>query len=413
MHQDEYKTLVALLAERNKWRAAYYRACLQDVGDDDEDQANSKAEAYYRIQTAEQDIQYQAAKILGEDQRSNLDRLLGYDFEQSTPWNVGEWASGDNPVEGGRVPVLPYLLAGDFVDACGTVVVRSISGFHSGDVLMRSGFHPQAFRYRHPDKYLVPHMLWQLGTGEWIGIDGVSVGYGGHGPGYAEKALRSAGLSEPVAARIVDSRFCDVSALDTADPAWDTSARWPVEPRQMPELREDGTLVVHTGERLDSLSTSHGLRLKDNAPDPDESGFYPSTHEVDSVTAWFNFLDQSPEALPSWARGERTISFLLDDHSAGEHGYVKGGSRNGSRVQSFPSVVVVQGAVQVWGHYYHRDQLRPLDPQVRELAASAGYTGEVPFVEGEPYTFFEKVGRFFKPEREYTGVRTALVKEAE
>lgn len=67
----------------------------------------------------------------------------------------------------------------------------------------------------------------------------------------------------------------------------------------------------------------------------------------------------------------------------------------------------------MWGHSYHRDQLRPLDPQVRGLAASAGYTGEVPFVEGEPYTFFEKVGRFFNPEREYTGVRTALVKEAE
>lgn len=412
MHQDEYKSLVTPLAERNKWRAAYYSACLQTDGDDDEDQTNRKAGAYYRLQTAEQEIQYQAARILDEDQRSNLDRLLGYDFEQTTPWNVDEWGAGGNPEEGGRVPVLPYLLAGDFVKACGTTVVRSISGFRSGDVLMRSGFHPQAFRYRHPDKYLVPHMLWQLGTDEWIGIDGVNLGYSGNGPDYAKKALRSAGVSETVAAHIVGFRFCDVSALDTANPEWDTSVRWPVEPRQMPELREDGALIVHTGNRFAGLSKTDGLRLNNEGPDPDESGFYPSTHAVDSVTAWFNFLDQPQDALPSWARGDRVITFFLDDHSAGQHGYVKDASGYGAGFQSFPSVVVVQGAVQVWGHYYHRDELRPLDLQVRKLAAVAGFTGEVPLVEGDPYTFLEKAGRFFNPERKYTGVRTALVKEA-
>ena len=428
MQYEERKTLATLLAARNKWRAIYCqtdRAVLKASINNGGGQGRrpksgvfdvewtklltANGNAHSDIRDAERKIKHLCTKILenNHNYRSELDRFLGYSFDEyETPWNTSNPLVLPDPVDGGRVPVLPYDVAGEYVQAREAVVVRSISGFNSSDVLLRAGFHPLAFTADHPHKYLVPRMVWQLSTGDWIGVDGVNVGYGGTGCDFAETALRHAGLSEETAGHIAAFRFCDVEGLDTSDPLWETSVRWPVEPRQVPEIMDDGNLVVHLGERLSNVTNDHFGGLEINRPDPDESGFYPSSHPIDGVTAWFNFLDQPQDTLPSWARGTRTITFILDDVSAEQHGYVLNadnwGISRGRR--SFPSIVISQGDIQIWGHFYRKDKLRPLHPRVQELAADAGFTGQVPYLQGEPYTFFEHLGRFLNPDKAKTGI---------
>lgn len=437
MQYEERKTLATLLATRNMWREIY---CQTDraVRNASSNRGgwegrhpnpgvssaewlnliNANGNAHIEIRDAELEIKRVASKIMKNKSggsKDELDRVLGYNFdEEETPWNAANPLVLPNPLEGDRIPVLSYQVAGEYVHTRGSEVVRSISGFSTGDVLMRAGFHPRAFSTSGARRYRVPAMIWQLGTGEWIGIDSVSVGYGGTGCSQAETALRRAGIPEETAAHIAAFRFCDVRDLHTSTPIWETSMIWPVEPRQTPAIADNGTLLIHCGERLRSVANSLYRTPRTNRPDPDERGFYPSSHPIDGVTAWINFLDQPQDTLPSWARGERTITLIFDDASAAQYDYVltadRWGNSRGNR--SFPSIVISQGDFQIWGHYYRKDKLRPLHPEVQELASAAGFTDQVPYLLGQPYTFSERLGRFFYPAKTLTGALTVPVKDA-
>ncbi len=99
--------------------------------------------------------------------------------------------------------------AGDYVTSIGARIVRSISGFDAGDVLVQSGLDPRLFAG--PDDQIpsIPYMLWLLDSGDWVGVSQATVGYNGTGCEFAENALTRAGVPERAAREIVRWRFCD------------------------------------------------------------------------------------------------------------------------------------------------------------------------------------------------------------
>lgn len=267
------------------------------------------------------------------------------------------------------IPILENDLAGQYVLDRETRIVRSISGFSTGDVLARSNLDPRLFDADGRNYPSVPEMIWQLESGEWIGVGTVSVGYGGAGPRYAKQALVRAGVDEELAARIVSFRFCD--AVDVSDPTtWDERTVWPAEPRSTPALLED-RIIVHIGERLNTLLDSHPGPAR-VGPAIDETGIEASNDGISEFDAWISFLD-SPD-VPDWARGPRVARIFLTELEAETQGFIlkanHWGISRGSR--SSPVVVIEQGFVQIWGHFYrpqNRTQLLP--PEAYQVLAAA------------------------------------------
>ena len=189
--------------------------------------------------------QLKAARELHVDSIREIDRKIGRVASKAI---AGPDSSTPAPT---GIPIFENLLAAQYVLDRGIGISRSISAYSSGDVLARSNLDPRLFVREGQKQPSVPKMLWQLENGEWVGIDQVSVGYGGNGCRWARKALVKSGIAEETAARIVSWRFCD--AVDINDHStWEESRIWPVEPRSIPNLLED-RIIVHIGERFDGL----------------------------------------------------------------------------------------------------------------------------------------------------------------
>lgn len=244
------------------------------------------------------------------------------------------------------IVVLDGPAAARFVTTQQARVVRSISGFDESDAALRSNLSPAVFTVE--DRLDPPNMLWQLDTGEWVGVSHTQVGYGGEGPQLAASALIAAGVAENLAEEISWYRFCD--AVDITDPqTWETSRVWPVEGRSWP-LLVDGRLVVAWGPGMPGRGYSR--RLKMNQPDPDPSGFYPSSQATPGWEQWIDFLDQ--EDLPIWAEPimqRRTAWLFYDETQAEEHGFQLEGRELGRGRFASPTVVLTQGDVQLWAFH--------------------------------------------------------------
>lgn len=231
--------------------------------------------------------------------KSSIARLLGFPTHVSNLIEASRSAS--EPAGSPRIPLMENTVAGEYVTSVGARVIRSISAFHEGDVLVQSGLDPRLFTEDGRDSLDIPEMLWQLDNGEWIGVGMVSVGYAGTGPRLAQEALERAGVDASAAREIPRWRFCD--ALDVDDPtSWVCQTRWPVHARSTPRVSEDKIIVLF-GDALDSLRAYHGMgSLEVAQPAVDESGFYPSAMEQSPLQAWLSFLDDI-EHLPSGRRG--------------------------------------------------------------------------------------------------------------
>lgn len=97
----------------------------------------------------------------------------------------------------------------------------------------------------------LPAMLWLLNSGEWVGVEEATVGYGGSGCDMSRNALVTAGVDKKVADEIVRWRFCD--AVDIDDPAtWQKSTIWPIHSRGIPSVI-GATIVVNFGEGLQRI----------------------------------------------------------------------------------------------------------------------------------------------------------------
>lgn len=259
------------------------------------------------------------------------------------------------------IVVLDWYAAAEFVNAQDAQVVRSISSFHDYDAALRSGLDPRLFE--HENLLAPPSMFWLLDTGEWVGVAGVSVGYGGSGPADARKALLNVGIDDERAAEIVRHRFCD--ATEISNPAtWDTSTIWPVDGRSWPTLI-DGRMVVAWGKRMpqDHLFTMPKM----NQPDPDPTGFYPTSHHTPGWEQWIEYLDHS--TLPDWAEGTRRAWLFYNDTQAQEHGYIMQAPSAAIGQPATPTLAIQQGAIELWaflpeptepGRLLHNDALNIL-----------------------------------------------------
>ncbi len=260
-------------------------------------------------------------------------------------------------------------IAGEYVMSIGATIVRSVSGFSSSDVLVQSGLDPRLFADADEQHLEVPYMLWQLDSGEWIGVSQATVGYGGTGPDFARQALRRGGVDRETAAAIVQHRFCD--AVDITDPiTWKTSTRWPVHARSTPRVLDD-RMIVTFGDGLASLQDyDTGLDLRRGPID--DTGFYPSDHPETHLEAWLRFLNDQAH-LPEWAQGPRTARVFRNDDTAASNGFIATSLRWGRWTNAAsPCIVIEQGHVQLWGFFYRpRDTTQYLPNEAYQVLAMA------------------------------------------
>ena len=75
-------------------------------------------------------------------------------------------------------------------------VTRIVAGFAASDVFWSSGCDPGRFLTNTSGSLIVPHMLWEVDSGDVIAVDEVDVGYGGAAPSRAFTLLGELGLSD-------------------------------------------------------------------------------------------------------------------------------------------------------------------------------------------------------------------------
>lgn len=303
------------------------------------------------------DIGRQAGHILATDKyatKSSLGRLLGVSHTHvGTLIDAARNAPATEPPSG--IPVLDNTLAADYVLSRGAVIRRSISAFHAADVLFASGLDPRLFDGG--DGWAdVPNMLWQLDSGDWVGVSQATVGYGGTGCGYSYDALVRAGVRDSIARAIVSWRFCDThDFIDGPVEKWTAQTQWPMHARSIPLLLDD-RMIIPFGEGLDALRSTFPALPPLDLPDERRTDFFPTTPEVSPLGAWIEFLDS--DDLPSWAQGPRVARAFRTADDAADRGFTAMPlwSRWASKRRTHPCIVVEQGAIQLWGFYY-----RPAD----------------------------------------------------
>lgn len=301
--------------------------------------------------------------------KSAIGRLLG--FSHTHVGTLIERARAvPESVVNDRIPVMENTIAGEYVSSIGAHVVRSISGFTPSDVLAQSGLDPRLFAEENRQSIHIPNMLWQLDTGDWIGIEDVSVGYGGTGPRLARDALVRAGVAESTASQIPRWRFCDAVDVDNPD-SWLTSVRWPVHGRSTPLILDDRMIVLF-GDRFNMLRYDWE-EPKRRGSEIDETGIMPSDHPDTPLQSWLRFLDDADE-LPAWAQGSRVARVFRNDDAAAADGFtITSGLWGALRGQTIhPSIVIEQGNVQLWGAFYRpHDTTQYLPEEAYEALAMA------------------------------------------
>lgn len=296
--------------------------------------------------------------------KSSLGRLLGYSHTHIA--NLVQAAEAEPaPAAVERVPVMDNVAAGDYVSSLGSRIIRSISAFESSDVLVQSGLDPRLFA--DDEGIRVPYMLWQLDSGDWVGVSTATVGYGGTGCSLSHNALTRAGVSSAIADDIVSWRFCDAVDIDNRQ-TWLTSTRWPVHSRGIPGAVDD-RMVVLFGDGLSSIQSFREADPQLSYPEVDETGFYPSVTRETHLEAWLRFLDDT-EALPEWAQGTRVARVFRNDDAAAADGFAARPllANWSSYSSAHPCIVIEQGMVQLWG-FYHRplDQTQYLPDEAYEV----------------------------------------------
>lgn len=272
-----------------------------------------------------------------------------------------------------RLAVYRSWEAADYVRQLdGVQILRVVGGFSEVDVLNASELDPRFFdagQYLH-----VPHMVWQLDNGEWVGLGDVNVGYGGAGCDTARRALVQAGLAQDVADELVAWRFVDARDLTRPD-SWAKQRQWPATPRPLPRIVEG-----HIIYRRPALSWTYlwGDRMRGHRPAVDPTGLLPSAPPVSGLEAWIDFLDNP---LP-WAEGERVARVFLDSDTAAAQGFVTVDDflAHSTRPRS-PHLVIEQGPVQLWCELdgltdEEKRKGRLFDPEVWEILELAGLVSE-------------------------------------
>lgn len=285
------------------------------------------------VAAVERQIGVVAAAALEEPYASysSLARVLGVSHTHVK--TLVERASSREPCQeesDWRTPILSPSAARHYLEETGRSIRRIVAGFAESDVLYASRQDPHVYTSGDGVTVSVPNMVWQLDDGNWVGIDDVSVGYGGTGPSNAYALLGSVGLDEGLASRVAGHRYSDVQLPD--GPAMHR-VEWPLYNLALPAPDGDALVVI----------LSHGS-WEPTEPSPDPSGFYPSEDGRSSLDYWLDFLNSDP---PPWAAGSRRARVFLSRSAAVDQGFFtqQYGSR---RASSVPNIVIEQGTLQLW-----------------------------------------------------------------
>lgn len=242
------------------------------------------------------------------------------------------------------IPVLSTYEAVGYLSDTKQSISRVIAGFYPLDVLIRSELDPE--RFREGWSLQVPHMLWQIEDGSWIGIDEVNVGYGpgGTGPSAAYRALTDAGVHQNLAASAYERKFFDL------DLAKGSHSREGHGPHRLQLPTPQGPAYVVKLEREDLRGTYEHDEDKDQPTPEPVYGKQRTAYE-----AWIGLLDEP--ALPAWLEGPRVGRVFSDPEAAREQGFTTYGSVELRRGNAPFQLIVEQGRLQLWVPIYP-----PLDP---------------------------------------------------
>ncbi|MCA1606534.1 MAG: hypothetical protein LC775_13945, partial [Acidobacteria bacterium] len=251
----------------------------------------------------------------------------------------------DSSIEIVRPPDVP-----EAVSAFGEPVEAQVY-FSASDALICAGKHPKYFLSAHGIR--VPTMQLINKSGDRLGVDDCNSGYGGTGPHNSERVLLMTGFQSDAAKHVFSKRILHL-ARDQADPLL-------AERASRTDLRL-GNLHVDE-ERLKVIigrESMHQSQLQERLTG-------------DSVIQeWQEWLEHVFNAKPplSWAEGQRSARYYLDQRKAMEDGFVK---TEGGWTTAF-TLILQQGQLQLWlpvPSPYHPAQ--QYDPLAMEVLSAAGF----------------------------------------
>lgn len=232
-------------------------------------------------------------------------------------------------IDDDRLQIIRYSQLDGALSDAGEKPVRIVSGFEGSDVWQGSGLSPLYFE--RDDRVQVPHVVIQLESGTWIGVDRVQVGYGGTGPGNTHRALTSL-IPDEIAVAIADHRYSDV---DLSNPdASIYSSLWPFFDLDLPDY-QDGRFVVSFSE--------DEVQLEEHSVVEPSSNFFPTPRSTPLLKAWLDLLRS--DNVPEWCSGTIRARVFLHHAEAIHQGFL---IPAGEAPRSAPQLVIEQGLLQLW-----------------------------------------------------------------
>lgn len=251
----------------------------------------------------------------------------------------------------GRVPFLKGAELQAYVNARGGPQ-RVVASFAQSDTMYMAGISPASL--------LDPgfgvgireaSMLILTKDGGWVGVENVTVGYGGTGPSNAVRELNGLGLAPDLVNLIAYSRVTDVD-LDQPEQALHTH-QWPRIPMGTPwPVNDFFVSVVHVEDPAWRRSGPFGLPrwdprpLTDNLEDQTSHGFYATPSSEPLLTSWLAALDSPTK--PDWMTGPRRARVYLDRQLAQDHGFTRTTLQPRSHEYGVYPVIIEQGQLQLW-----------------------------------------------------------------
>lgn len=248
---------------------------------------------------------------------------------------------------------------------------RVIASFASSDPFYMAKLDPESIRDEHYGNGLrPPPMLVQTReTNEWVGVDNVTVGYGGSGPTNAHRELTGLGIDPELALDVANFRVSDVD-LDSPDDRLRTN-KWPHVPLELP-TPIGGFFAV----AIDVGAPSYDGAI--SGPETDEldvthNGFYAtlSTHPL--LTRWLTMLDSAE--LPEWLSGDRRARVYLNRSLAQEHGFSEHSlAASWGYEPTVYQVIIEQGRLQLWLNIpTSNDPTVLFTPEIYDALEQAGF----------------------------------------
>ena len=281
-----------------------------------------------------------------------------------------------------EVPAVPLSVLGssELVTAVerGGPIVEMVASFAEADVLFLSG-EPFA-RFVDPNYgggMRIPNLMLRLEDAGWVGVDNVTVGYGGTGPSNAYRALLSIGIDDELAHEVAFYNRVSHVRLDEHGNAEfvQEGRQWPRIGLPAPEPLGDGAHRFCVRMRVGGGTTYSAAPAEDG--DPTLNGFYASPpDELTLRQRWLKYLDDPPVWLsgPESRRG----TLFTSPEAAAAAGFSDQGAEQSSAFlirsgHSEYQLIIEQGVLQLWfSAYTSTDPSVWVAPEFHDVLLDAG-----------------------------------------